>query len=92
MDEDKSKSRSFLQSYAQGNEYVGAGLQFAVSIILCLLGGRWLDQRLDTSPLFLVLGVFLGAGAGFYSLYKTMVEAERREQRKKDEGNACGKA
>jgi F0F1-type ATP synthase assembly protein I len=50
------------------------------SIFLCLLGGNWLDQRWGTSPLLLILGVFLGAGAGFYNLYKVLTRAERRKR------------
>lgn len=88
MDEPKSKTRSFVQSYAQASQYIGAGIQLAVSIFLCLLGGAWLDRQIDTSPLFLILGTFLGAVAGFYSLYKIATSAER--QRKKEKG-ACGK-
>lgn len=85
----KSKTRSFVQSYAQASQYIGAGIQLAVSVFLCLLGGAWLDRKIDTSPLFLILGTFLGAAAGFYNLYKIATAAERKQQ--KEEG-PCGKA
>jgi F0F1-type ATP synthase assembly protein I len=83
------KEKSWLRAYARSGQYAGAGIQLAVSVFLCLLGGNWLDQRWGTSPLFLILGVFLGGGAGFYNLVRVLTSAERR-RREEDEG--CGKA
>lgn len=58
-------------------EYAGVGLQFAVAIIVFLYAGQWLDRKLGTSPLFLLLGVFGGAGAAFYSMYRKLTAGER---------------
>ena len=64
--------------------YAGVGIQFAAAIILFLYAGQWLDRRLGTSPIFLILGVFLGAGAAFYSMYhKLMADQNAEEARKK---------
>ena|SRR5688572_31784159 len=60
-------------------KYGGLGLQFAASIILFLYAGRWLDRKLETEPWFLILGVFTGAGAAFYSMYRTLMADQRRE-------------
>ena len=89
--EQPSKTKSFVQSYAQAGQYAGAGIQLAVSIFLCLLGGNWLDRHWGTTPLFLILGTFLGAGAGFYNLYKILTLANAEDKKKKEEGT-CGKA
>jgi len=35
--------------------------------------GAWLDSRLDTGPFLMLLGAFVGACAGFYSLYYHIV-------------------
>jgi F0F1-type ATP synthase assembly protein I len=56
------------------------GLQFAASIILFLFAGQWLDRKLGTAPWFLIIGVFLGAGAGFHSLYRKLMAAQAREE------------
>lgn len=45
------------------------GLQFAISIAIGALGGRWLDRRLDTEPYLLLVGVVLGAIAAFRDLF-----------------------
>jgi ATP synthase protein I len=77
--EKDSKTKKFAHNYAQAGPYLTAGTQFAASIILCLLGGWWLDGKLATTPLFLVLGTFLGAVAGFYNLYKTLTAGEKKK-------------
>lgn len=68
-------------------EFMGVGIQFAGAILIFMFAGRWLDERLGTSPWLLLLGVFVGAGAGFFSIYRQLViaprERERREKEKK---------
>lgn len=65
---------------------LGVGLQFALSIVLFLFVGRWLDAKLGTAPWLLLAGVMLGAAAGFYSLYRQLVIAPReRERRRREE-------
>jgi ATP synthase protein I len=53
----------------------GLGVQLVASILVCLYIGRWLDQRLGTGPWLLIVGVFVGAAAGFYTIYRTLVAA-----------------
>ncbi len=60
--------------------YAGLGVQFALSILVFLFLGQWLDRKLGTSPLLLILGVFLGAAAGFYSMYRRLMADQRREE------------
>ena len=61
------------------------GLTFAISVVLFLLAGQWLDRKLGTEPLFLIVFVFVGAGASFYSIYRKLTDHQRRqdEQRRK---------
>ena len=61
-----------------GGEYAGAGLQLAVTIVAFMFLGIWLDKRLGSSPWFVILCVFAGAAAGFYSLYRRLMAGSRR--------------
>lgn len=72
-------------SPADGAEYLGHGLSFAASIALFLFLGWLLDGRLGTKPIFTIIGMFIGAGAGFYSLYHHLVVRPR--SRDSDEGD-----
>lgn len=59
-------------------ELAGFGVQFIVAILLFLWIGHRLDLRFGTSPLLLVIGVFVGAGASFYSMYRRVAGGSRR--------------
>jgi ATP synthase protein I len=61
-------------------KYAGLGMQFAAAIIVFLLLGQWADRRLGTDPLFLYVGVFTGAGAAFYSMYRGLMADQRRDE------------
>lgn len=54
----------------------GMGVQFVVVLLAFLFLGKWLDARLGTSPWLLILGVFVGAGASIYSMYRRVFPPE----------------
>ena len=62
-----------------GAEFAGAGLQFAVTIVVFMFAGIWLDRRLGTSPWLLILCVFAGAAGGFFSIYRRAIAAQKRD-------------
>jgi ATP synthase protein I len=48
---------------------VGAiGVELAISVMLGVWLGNWLDERFHTAPLFLILGIFLGLGVGIFAI------------------------
>ena len=83
MADDPLRKDGSASSFGAAGRFAGLGLQFAISIILFLYVGQWLDGRFGTKPLFLYLGVFTGAGAAFYSMYRSLMADERREDEKK---------
>ena len=69
-------------------QLVGVGWYVAVCIILGLLGGLWLDSKLDTLPIFTLVGVLLGTVLTFYGVYRMvlpLLNGNRRPENK-DEG------
>jgi F0F1-type ATP synthase assembly protein I len=66
-------------SAPSASEFAGIGLQFAASIVLFVFAGQWLDRRLGTGPVFLILGVFVGAGGAFYSMYRKLMAAQKSD-------------
>ena len=59
--------------------YAGFGIQLAVSVLLFVFAGQWLDRRLGTDALFTILGAFLAFGGTLWSLVRTL----NRDQEKK---------
>lgn len=57
----------------------GMGLSFAISVVMFLLAGQWIDRKFGTEPLFLIVFVFVGAGASFYSIYRRLTDHQRRQ-------------
>ncbi len=64
---------------AQAGLLLGAGLQFAVTIIIATIGGWWLDEKLSTSPLLLIAGMLFGATAAFYHLYRMLTRPDSED-------------
>lgn len=57
--------------------FAGLGVQFAASILIFLYGGRWLDGKIGTAPYLLIVGAFVGAGLGFFAMYRRLTAADR---------------
>lgn len=57
--------------------YAGLGLQFVVAILLFAYLGSLLDRYFGTRPALLIVGVFVGAGASFYSMYRKVMADTR---------------
>lgn len=77
---------------AEVGRYAGHGLTIALSTGLFAWVGLRLDGWLGTGPLLVLLGAFLGFGAGFYSMYHRLVlrprsEAEQEESDATDDGD-----
>ena len=47
----------------------GIGFYIAGAIILGLLGGLWLDSKLNSEPFFLIAGLILGIVVAFFGVY-----------------------
>jgi F0F1-type ATP synthase assembly protein I len=69
-----------------GAEYAGAGLQLAMTLVAFMFLGIWLDKRLGSSPWFVLICVFVGAAAGFYSIYRRLMAATKRDAQAGREG------
>lgn len=63
--------------------FLGHGLTWAVSTGFFLFVGWQADGWLGTRPLLTIVGAFVGAGAGFYSLYHHLVVAPREQEKQR---------
>ncbi|MDO9333084.1 MAG: AtpZ/AtpI family protein [Dehalococcoidales bacterium] len=64
----------------------GLGFYIAGAIILGIVGGRWLDSKFNTDPLWLIIGLILGiavAVTGTYNMLKPFLENNRKDKSNK---------
>lgn len=55
------------------------GLMILIPILGCAFIGRFIDSKLNTSPIFLLIFIILGIGGAFMSVYKTLVIYTKRK-------------
>jgi ATP synthase protein I len=53
-------------------QYAGLGVQLAVSILVFVLVGQWLDRKLGTGGIVTIVAAFLGFGGTMYSLVRSL--------------------
>jgi len=51
---------------------LGIGFYVAACIIGGILGGRWLDGKMDSAPLWLLVGLVLGLITAVYGTYRML--------------------
>ena len=56
---------------------LSVGIEFSLSTVIGLLGGRWLDGKLGSDPWLMIVGLLLGVTAGFRSLIRTVKKSQR---------------
>lgn len=84
------------QDWKGFGRYGTVGLEFALSVLLGLLAGRWLDGKLGTGGWLTFIGAAYGVAAGVRALYRAAQRATRdaeeldrreREERRKQRGD-----
>jgi len=76
--------------WAEVVRFVGIGWYIAVCILLGVLGGRWLGQKLDGSSseaIFIILGLCLGLVVAFLGVYR-MLRTIMSEKQNNDKENS----
>jgi F0F1-type ATP synthase assembly protein I len=79
MNEDKFPNK-ITESYKNYGPYIGLGTQLAATIILMFFLGRWLDQKLNTYPVLLIVFSFFGGFAGIYNFIKTVLNLNEKKK------------
>jgi ATP synthase protein I len=72
-----------MNRWAAALRLTGIGFYIAACILLGILGGLWLDNRFDKSPLFVLAGLLLGlafAGYGVYRMIRPLMDNRRDKE------------
>ena len=63
---------------------VGVGWYVGLCIILGVVGGLWLDDRFNTGPILVIVGLVLGVAIAFYGVYRMILPNINKKQNKGD--------
>ena len=74
----RGNGRGWSNGLRDAAPLLGLGTTLAVTVLAGLGGGYWLDGRLGSRPLFLLLGGTLGLAAGLYYFFKTVTGQQKR--------------
>ena len=64
--------QGLAEAYRKAGHYMGLGIEFAATVILCFVGGRWLDGKLETTPILALAGLMVGIGAATFHLLRAV--------------------
>lgn len=70
----KGNNKKDTQSTLQALGFAtGLGINFVITIGVCLYGGIYIDEKLVSSPIATISGIFLGFIAAIWSTYKKLL-------------------
>jgi len=67
--------------WLQALSLLGIGIYIPLSIVLGVLGGRWLDSKLKTDNIWTIAGLVLGIIVGIfgtYSMLKPFIDSAKK--------------
>ena len=73
--QERSEKRKVERSYLR---FMSIGVQFGLTITLLVLGGRWLDEKLDLTPILTVTGALVGIVGGMASVIYGVLGTKRK--------------
>jgi F0F1-type ATP synthase assembly protein I len=67
--------------------FSSAGIELVLFVLLFLYGGYKLDGKLETLPVFTLVGGIIGMIVGFYMVFRTLIAGDG-ERNKKDSNSS----
>jgi F0F1-type ATP synthase assembly protein I len=61
---------------------VGVGWYIGTCIVLGVLGGLWFDDKFNTTPIMVIVGLIVGVIIAFYGVYRMILPTINRKQDK----------
>jgi F0F1-type ATP synthase assembly protein I len=62
--------------------FFGLGVQFAAAILIAVFAGQWIDRHYGSDPWGVLVGAFVGFGAGFFSIYRIVMASQNADRTK----------
>jgi ATP synthase protein I len=75
---DPNKFKVDTDFYKEITPYLGLGVQLAVTVVVLVFLGIWLDGKFDTQPILTIVFSFLGMAAALYNFIKTVLKSDKK--------------
>ena len=72
---------SLAKAYQELSVYLGLGVQLAVTMVIMFFAGKYLDEYLNTSPLFIIVFSIFGGFAGTYNFIKAANDLNKKRKK-----------
>jgi F0F1-type ATP synthase assembly protein I len=77
MSIEPDKFKNINKVYRSVGPYIGLGMQLAVTVIVMVFLGIWLDGVLNWNPVLTITFAFLGVFAGLYNFIKSVLKSNK---------------
>ena len=71
-----------MSRWAAALRLIGVGWYIGVCIVLGVLGGLWLDNKFNITPIMVIVGLILGVVVAFYGVYRMVLPNISKRQNK----------
>jgi F0F1-type ATP synthase assembly protein I len=78
---EESNTSGLGHAYRKAGPYLGLGIEYTATILLCFVLGRWIDGKLETSPILTLAGFLLGMTAATMNLLRTVNRLHAKAKR-----------
>ena len=72
--------RAGMSRWLAALRLVGVGFFIGTCLLLGVFGGLWLDNKFDTKPVFMMIGLFLGLIVAAYGVYQMLLPLLQNKQ------------
>ncbi|HID40182.1 MAG TPA: AtpZ/AtpI family protein [Calditrichaeota bacterium] len=74
----KLQKSEINNAFRKAGPYLNIGYTLLGGIIVFGYLGNWLDKKTELTPLFLIVGLFVGLALGFYNMIKVLNQITRK--------------
>ena len=71
-----------MQNWVLAMALIGTGWYVGLALLLGVLGGAWLDGKLGTNPLFIIIGLVVGIMVAFLGVIKMLIPFVQKKRNK----------
>jgi len=82
MNDDRQDRKAFFRELAR---YSALGFEMALSVLIGLGIGYYLDKWLGTAPWLMIIWLGFGFAAGFRSLYRAALRSAKEQEKENQE-------